>query len=208
VSNGYKKYDGPHSCDLTPLEGKIVDLNAGGMRGLQPDKGGFAEVVSELSQASPEARAAAGIPVDVYEHFQMCNETVAIIDEKLPVLKKQCEVLTESRAFYIDARQNDICLMVDSMKSRAQRRKDETLLSPFEKTIRYRRQSADKAVRTRRQNQAARDEAEAAEPAEIDGELEQQLDAYKAELEAKFNEAVNSAVEKKLAQMNALPKVA
>lgn len=36
----------------------------------------------------------------------MCNETVAQIDERLAIAMKQVEVLRESRAHYIDARQN------------------------------------------------------------------------------------------------------
>ncbi|MCC6555140.1 MAG: hypothetical protein IT372_19415 [Polyangiaceae bacterium] len=158
-------YNGPHALDLTSLQGKLIDIEAGGMRGLRTDMEGFPLVVHELAQSVPVAGAAAGVPQDVYEHFVMCNETVQALDERLAIARKQVEVLEESRAYYVDARQNDISLMVDAMRSRAQRRKDTSVLIPFEATLRYSSQNADKAVRTRRQNAQAQAEAEAAPPA-------------------------------------------
>jgi hypothetical protein len=160
-------YNGPHMLDCSILQGKLMDIEAGGMRGLRTDMVGFTFVVLELAQGVPVAGAAAGVPQDVYDHFVMCNETVVSIDERLAIARKQVEVLEESRAFYIDARQNDISMMVDSMRSRAQRRKDRTVLLPFEKTLEYARQLADKAVKTRRQN-AEQAEAEADPPASSD----------------------------------------
>jgi len=71
------------------------------------------------------------------------------------------EVLRESRAFYIDARQNDISLMVDAMRSRAQRRKDTSPLVPFEQVIKYAGQIGEKAAQTRKKNEQAKAEAEA-----------------------------------------------
>ena len=156
-------YTGPHMLDCSILQGRLVDIEAGGMRGLRTDMDGFTFVVLELAQGVPVAGAAAGVPQDVYDHFVMCNETVVSIDERLAIARKQVEVLEESRAFYIDARQNDISMMVDSMRSRAQRRKDRTVLLPFERTLDYARQLADKAVKTRRQN---------AEQAEADAEAQ------------------------------------
>jgi len=69
-------------------------------------------------------------------------------------VEKLAEVLRESRAYYVNARQNDISMIVDGLRSRAQRRKNSSLLSQFEKTIRYAAQVARKAVRTRRRNEA------------------------------------------------------
>jgi hypothetical protein len=203
MSVSYILYTGPHSNDLTPVQGKLFDLEPGARRGMRPDLPHFADVALELQQGYPTAGASAGIPADVYDHFVMCNATVDIIDEKLAIARKQLEVLEESRAFYVDARQNDIGLMVDSMRSRAQRRKDRSILSPFEKMIAYNGQIGDKANKTRKQNVAeAKEEAAAAaaaaEQEKLDAEEQAKLDAYKAELDAKFNEAVAEAVKKKL----------
>ncbi len=62
------------------------------------------------------------------------------------------EVLEASLAYYVDARNNDISLMVDAMRSRAQRRKNPSLL------LRTRRKNAEAA-------EAEADEASASEPA-------------------------------------------
>ncbi|HZF51188.1 MAG TPA: hypothetical protein VE093_21160 [Polyangiaceae bacterium] len=154
----YSLYTGPLTNDLTPLNGKLFDFTAGSMRGLRPDLPHFATVTLELAQSYPTAGENAGIPQDVYDHFVMCNATVEIIDEKIAIARKQLEVLEESRAFYVDARQNDIALMVDAMRSRARRRKDSSILSPFETVIAYNGQIGDKATKTRKKNAAKADE--------------------------------------------------
>lgn len=99
------------------------------------------------------------------------------------------------------------------MKSRAQRRRDASLLAPFEITIAYHGQLGDKAAKTRKQNaakaeqKAAQAEQEAASdkgPAKEPG-AQAELETYKAELEAKLNESVAHTVEKKLAEMQRAP---
>jgi len=114
-----------------------------------------------LAESMPLQGAAAGIPQDIHDHFVTCNQTVDVIDERLAVAAKQLEVLRESRAFYIDARQNDISQMVDAMRSRAQRRKDTAPLVPFEQVIKYAGQIGEKAAQTRKKNEQAKAEAEA-----------------------------------------------
>ncbi len=195
-------FKGPYTLDLSQLQDRLKDLDPDEKRGLRVELERLPEVVAELAHAMPLHGAAAGIPQDVYNHFLYSNETVEIIDEKLSIAEKQVEVLKESRAYYVDARENDLSIMVDSMRSRAQRRKDESILTPFEKTLTYRAQIGVKAARTRRKN------AEQAVEVEVEAEgirtsVEAELAAYKAELEASFQDAVNAAVEKRLAQMSA-----
>ncbi|AKT36028.1 hypothetical protein [Chondromyces crocatus] len=150
MSNQFRIYDGTHSIDLSLLQGKLVDM--ADCRGLRPDQDGLHEVKVELEKALPISGASAGVPSDAHAHFVMCNETVDQIDQHLVVAKKLVEVLEESRAFYVDARNNDISLIADSLRSRAHRRKDPSILLPFERTLRYPSQAAEKAVRTRRKN--------------------------------------------------------
>jgi hypothetical protein len=133
----FHTYTGPHELNLTSLQGRLIDIEAGGMRGLRTDMEGFSFVVLELTTSVPVAGAAAGIPQDVYDHFLMCNQTVDEVEERLAIARKQVEVLEESRAYYIHSRQNDIRLMVDAMRSRAHRRQDNTVLLPFERTLEY-----------------------------------------------------------------------
>src|SRR5690348_11721815 len=100
MSTTYVNYIGPHVLDLAPLQGKLVDIEAGGMSGLRTEQQGFAPMAQCLADAMPSHGAAAGIPQDVYDHFVMCNQTVELIDERIAVAEKQVEVLRESRAFY------------------------------------------------------------------------------------------------------------
>lgn len=210
MTAAYVIYKGPHALDLNPLEGKLLDLEQRGRMGFRSDLPGFIEVRFELTQSYPAAGEGAGIPQDVYHHFVMCNETIDTIDENLVIARKQVEVLEESRAFYVDARQNDIGLMVDSMKSRAQRRKDPSILTPFEKTIRYNGQTGFKAAKTRKQNAAKAKEkateSAAAKTAELDAEVKEKLLAYKAELEAELQAKFDAALAEALEKKNAEPK--
>ncbi|HSN99691.1 MAG TPA: hypothetical protein VLS89_15455 [Candidatus Nanopelagicales bacterium] len=151
-------YTGPHQSDFTSLQGRLVDLES--CRGLRTDQEGFPRVVAEIAGVAPAARTASGVPQGAYDHFLMCNQTVAEIDQQLAIVSKQFEVLKESRAYYVDARNNDIALMVDGIRSWAQRRKDPSLLVPFEQTIRYHGQIAEKAVKARQKK--AREAAAAA----------------------------------------------
>jgi hypothetical protein len=162
MTTNYVDYTGPHTLDLGPLQGKLVDLEQGAMQGLRTDQPGFKPMALSLVEAMPSSGAAAGIQQDVYEHFVMCNDTVDKIDERLAISAKQAEVLRESRAFYVDARQNDIGLMVDSMRSRAQRRKNPSLIVPFEQVVKYNAQIGDKAVQTRKKNEQAKADPQAA----------------------------------------------
>ncbi len=148
-----RNYEGPHTLNLTPLQGRLKDLDT--CRGLRPDQEGFGHVKLMLAQVVPVDGAAAGVPQDVYDHFVMCNDTVDMIDQQLAIARRQLEVLEESRAFYVDARNNDLGLIVDAIRSRAQRRKDPSLLLPFGTLIEYHGQTAEKAVRTRRKNAEA-----------------------------------------------------
>jgi hypothetical protein len=154
-------YTGSHTLDLAALQGKLVDIEEGGMQGLRTDLPGFQSMALFLAEAMPINGAAAGIPQDVYDHFVMCGETIETIDDRIAIAIKQVEVLKESRAFYVDARQNDVALMVDAIRSRAQRRKDFSLLVPFEPVIKYNGQIGNKAVQTRKKNEQAKADLQA-----------------------------------------------
>lgn len=207
MDNRITNYTATHNLDLAGLLGRLVMLKPGGRRGMRVDLPGHEEVRLQLTESMPAAGAAAGIPQDVYDHYLMCNETVLSIDEGLAVGHVLVQVLKDSRAYYVDSRNNDLSLMVDAMRSRAMRRKDDTILTPFVDVIRYVGQIGDKAARTRRRNaEAAEQEAaealealEGLEPAEALAALKAQLEAYKAELKAQFDAAVQAAVARQLA---------
>jgi len=153
-------YTGSHELSLAMLAGRLVDLGQGSLRGLRVDLEGFETVIQELKQSVPHYGKDAGVPQDVYEHFVECNDTIAQIDKVLPLAKKLVEVLIETRALLVDARQNDISLIVDVVRGRARRLGKPEILAAFEKTIRYSGQLAIKAMKTRRRNAHAEADAE------------------------------------------------
>ena len=143
-------YEGTHLLDLTELEGDLVDLKGGSRQGMRTQLEGFKDARLELEQSMEVSREAAGIPPDVFAHFLKCGDRLTRIDEKLAVAMKQVEVLTESRAYYVHGQQTDLALMVDAMRSRAQRKQDRSCLTPFEKTLGYHGQVGKKGALTKR----------------------------------------------------------
>lgn len=146
-------YSGPRIVDVTPLVGFLADLNPGGMQRLRREKDGIDGVVAELAQSIPAFGAAAGVSPDVYAGFLATNDKLAQIRAARAVVGKLYEVLTESEVLHEHNRENEISIMVDAVKSMA-RRKDDSILAPFEKTLKYNAQSAEKAAKTRRKNLA------------------------------------------------------
>jgi hypothetical protein len=143
-------YKGSLTVDLTSIAAILVDLAPGAAQYLRKEQPGFAEAVVEIKESVPVHGPEAGIPADVYTQFVECNENIAKIDESRSVVAKMLEILDETRALFDHERQMHLSLMVDTVKSTARRRKRPAIMAPFEKTMRYFSQVADKAVRTRR----------------------------------------------------------
>jgi hypothetical protein len=183
----YIIFVGVHVCDCSGLDGKLVDLGAGERRKLLSEKNGFARMFQGLTLISPESRAAAGVPDHVYEELLSVHESIGLIDQKYPAAEKLLEVLGESRAFYVDKRENLIGLMVDTIRSRASRRKDPSIRAPFEELIGYHSQKAAKAAKTRRQAKARQQQEELAKAAALkdDGAAGQPNDEHDAPASAR-----------------------
>src|SRR5262245_34343557 len=124
MPGAYVLFVGVHVCDCGELDGKLIDLAPAQRRRLLSEKEGFETMFRSLGLIAPEVRAAAGIPDHVYEELLTAHENIALIDQKYSTAKKLTEVLGESRAFYVHARESQIGLMVDTIRSRAKRRKD------------------------------------------------------------------------------------
>lgn len=162
-------YSGPLIVDVTKLGGFLADLNPGGMQRLRREKEGIDGVIAELAQSMPGFGAAAGVSPEVYASFLATNDRLAQIRTARAVVGKLYEVLTESEVLHEHNRENEISIIVDAVKSMA-RRKDDSILAPFEKTLKYNAQSAEKAAKTRRKNLA---EAEEQDGDGADGGAEQ-----------------------------------
>lgn len=122
------------------------------MQRLRTEQGGIADVVTELAQSFPKHGDDAGISAKVYQAF--VDDTALI--EKLSAhesdLEKALEVVRETRAKKMHDRENTISQIVDAVKSTAQRTANTSILAPFEKTMQYNSQIAEKAAKTRKKN--------------------------------------------------------
>ncbi|MDC3984805.1 hypothetical protein [Polyangium jinanense] len=156
TTDTFSPYAGPYDVTLADVKEDLVDLPAGsskGFRGVQP---GIEDVVDELAGAIPVFGDAAGIPAKVYERFTVETMSIDALTRKEALLEKMLEATRESRRLKVHQRENTIAQMVDIAKSTAQRTRNKGILAPFEKTVRYNAQTALKAVKTRRKNEAAK----------------------------------------------------
>lgn len=140
--------------DCTPLAPFLVDLDTGRLRGLCSEHEGFSEVVAEILTNQAALGDIAGITMSDFEAFQQSNHRVAMIDARLPALKKLVEMMEETRAVEDDKRQRQVNAFAEAIERRARTTGSETLLAKYEKTRKYRSALAVKGVKTRKKKLA------------------------------------------------------
>ena len=155
------KYMGPLIFDLTNVKDMLVDLAPGAMRGIRTEKPGFDKVAVELATAVPNNGDKANIPPQVYQHFVGATADIALLRAHETALEKALEICRESLAKKVNDREDDISIMATAAQDTARRKKDPGIAAPFEVTINYNSQIADKAVQTKKKNAEAEKEAEA-----------------------------------------------
>lgn len=149
-------YSGLKKLDLTDVEDDLRDLPPGATKGMRAEQEGMVGVVDELARSVPLLGEKAGIPPKVYQRFVHATEVIGKLRTHEADLEKALEVVRESRAKSEHDRENDISMVVDSVKSTGHRTGDRALLAAFEKTIKYNAQTAEKAAKTRRKNEEAK----------------------------------------------------
>ena len=112
-------YTGTLVIDVTKLAKILIDLPPNGLTNLRVAKAGIEAVVDELASHVASDGAAAGIPLDVYDHFVTCSTNIAQIRSVRAAVAKLAEVLVESEAKYAHERENDIGIIVDTAQSTA-----------------------------------------------------------------------------------------
>ncbi len=135
--------------DCTALAPFLVDLPPGGRRGMCSEQEGFSEVVGEILTNQAALGDTAGITKADFDSFQESNLRVAMIDARLPALKKLVEKMEETRALEDDKRQRQVNAFADSIERRARTTGDKSLLAKYETTRKYRSAVAMKGVKTR-----------------------------------------------------------
>ncbi|MBK9266470.1 MAG: hypothetical protein IPM54_42615 [Polyangiaceae bacterium] len=151
-------YAGPLEISLKDLDGHLIDLPKNAMQRLRSAQDGIDEVITELAQSVPLHGENAGITTKVYQSFVDDTAIIEKLEAGESELEKLLEVVRESRAKKVHNRENTIAQMADAAKSTAHRTGDKSILAPFEKTIRYNSQIAEKAAQTRRKNAEAKAE--------------------------------------------------
>jgi hypothetical protein len=168
LKESVQAYTGPTTIDLKEIALLLVDLAPGAMRGLRSEQPGVEDVMAELEKSIPAIGAKAGVSLEVHAHLVDTRETILKIRAARRLIDKVAEVLEESEAYHEDQQETDISMIASSARVAA-RRRDESILAAFEKTLAYNAQIAKKASKTRKKNKA---EAEAAAEDETAAETE------------------------------------
>jgi hypothetical protein len=153
------KYTGSITLDLTDVKDDLVDLPPGAMKGIRTEHGGIDKVIAELAAAMPAHGDAANIPALVYQRFVKRTTLLGLLRGHEVDLEKALEVVRETRAKTENDREDDLSIMVGAAQDTARRAKDPGLVAPFEETIKYNGQVADKAAATRKKNAELKAEA-------------------------------------------------
>jgi hypothetical protein len=132
----------------------IVDLPPGGLIGARGEQEGIAGVLAELAQAIPNYGDEAEIHLAVYPRIVQATANITKLREKELLLEKLLEVVRETRAQWVNNREDDIGVIAAKAEETAKRGKKPALLAHFEKTIAYRSQAGLKALATRKKNEA------------------------------------------------------
>jgi hypothetical protein len=157
------KYTGALIIDLSDVKDDLVDLAPGAMKGIRAEQEGIDKVKAELAQSMPAHGDAADIPPQAYQRFLKRTALLAQLRVHEIALEKGLEVCRETRAKTENDREDDISIIAQTAQKTADRRKDPGLAAPFEETIRYNSQIADKGAQTRKKN--AETKADAAKKA-------------------------------------------
>lgn len=145
-------YTGPVTIDLTDVKDVLVDLPPGALQGVRYDQPGITEVLAELNHALPQYGDAAEVHGAFHSRITQASAQIDKLTQYEIILKKQLEVVQETRAQLLNNREYDISAVAAKVTESATRQKKPDLMAYFEKTLHYRSQSGFKAVATRKKN--------------------------------------------------------
>ena len=130
----------------------IVDLPPGGLQGLRTDHEGVDDVVSEIAANQTAWGDKAGVTAGDFASLMTSHDHIAELDRYLPAARKMVELMEETRAKEVDARERAISSIAASVDFRAKQPGNEVILAKYEKAREYRSEIAMKAVKTRKRN--------------------------------------------------------
>lgn len=157
IING-PKYAGPFILDLSDVQDDLVDVPEGGLRGARGEQEGMDKVLEELAKAIPAHGDTANVSPQAYKRVLAATDSLGRLRAKEIQLAKALEVCRESRAKKENDREDDIALIAQAAQKAAETAKNPGIAAPFEQTIRYNSQIADKAAQTKKKNAEAKAE--------------------------------------------------
>jgi hypothetical protein len=149
-------YTGPAKVDATPVATLLIDLPPGAKKGLRTSGPGIDGVIAELAASVPTAGAAAGISTVLYQAFVTGTTNIEQLTAIWQVSSKLTEVVGETLAVLQDTREQQLSQLADAIQSTAKRTKNAGVTAPFQQTLAYKAQIAQKGVKTREAKKAAK----------------------------------------------------
>lgn len=143
---------GELSIDATGCLSFIVDLPPGGLQGLRTEHDGVKGVIAEIGANQASWGDKAGVTVGDFNQVMTSTQHIEQLDLFLPAARKLVELLEETRATEVDARERAISMIAKSVENRATQPGNEAVLAKYDATRAYRSEFANKAVKTRRKN--------------------------------------------------------
>ena len=159
---------GELSIDASEVQGFVVDLATGELRGVRREQGGYGAVVQELLSNQATVGSRAGVMKEDLQKLQRCDERIAIVRRYLGPARKLAEMLTETEAVLDEERHQIISTIAASVDQRSRQKDNGDLKGKYEKTRAYRSASAKKGQKTKRKNEQA---AQAIQTPEVPGSL-------------------------------------
>jgi hypothetical protein len=157
-------YTGPVKIDATAVAPLLVDLPPGAKRGLRTAGPDIASVLAELAVAVPTSGPAAGVSATLYAAMVTGSNDIAQLTTLQESAAKLAEVIGETLAILQDQREQQLSQIADAVESTAKRTKNAGVAAPFQKTLAYKGEAAEKAAKTRAANKAAKAAAATATP--------------------------------------------
>lgn len=139
-----------------------VDLPPGALSGLRSAHEGVDAVVAEVKANQTTWGDKAGVTAGDYDALVTSHSHIQEIDLYLGPARKLVEILEESRAKEVDARERAISAIAGSADLRASQPGNETVAAKYEATRTYRSEIAKKGAKTRAKNAEAAKAAQTA----------------------------------------------
>jgi vacuolar-type H+-ATPase subunit H len=143
---------GDLSIDATDLASFIVDLPPGAMQGMRTEHEGVDDVVAEITANQATWGDKAGVTAGDFDQVTTSTQRIQLIDTYLGPARKMVEMLEETRAQEVDARERAISSIAKSAETRASKPANKVLLAKYEATRAYRSEFANKGAKTRKKN--------------------------------------------------------